>query len=164
MKNMYKSSFNMNASDLYKEALSSIRSEQFSFGNRDGAGQPKKVHQKIKQEVLHELNFFENVHKNLLTLEEKLKKNDETERLAKELAIRKNLWLYTINNIYILKPKARHSRNQVSDCTTIYLKKILGINATGIVVRKMNNFKKIFLYAITIRYPFRKTFPLPYAP
>ena len=42
----------------------------------------------------------------------------------------------------------------------IYLKKILGIDATGSVVRKMNNFKKIFLYAITIRHPFGKTFPL----
>ena len=90
----------MNPSDIYREVLSSIPSEQFSFGNRDGAGQPKKVHQNIKHEVLHEINSFDKVHKNLLTLEEKLKKNDETEWLAKELAFRKNLWLYTINNIH----------------------------------------------------------------
>ena len=38
---------------------------------------------------------------------------------------------------------------------------ILGIDATGSVVRKKNNFKKYFLYAITIRHPFGKTFPLP---
>ena len=38
---------------------------------------------------------------------------------------------------------------------------ILRIDATGSVVRKINNFEKIFLYAITIRYPLGKTFPLP---
>ena len=40
-------------------------------------------------------------------------------------------------------------------------KEILGIEATGSVVRKINNFEKIFLYAITIQHPFGKTFPLP---
>ena len=54
----------MNPSDIYR-GLSSIPSEQFSSGNKDGAGQSKKVHQNIKHEALHEI---ENVHKNLLTL------------------------------------------------------------------------------------------------
>ena len=58
----------MNPSDIYREGLSSIPSEQFSSGNKDGAGQSKKVHQNIKHEALHEINSFENVRKNLLTL------------------------------------------------------------------------------------------------
>ena len=58
----------MNPSDIYREGLSSIPSEQFFSGNKDGAGQSKKVHQNIKHEALHEINYFENVHKNLLTL------------------------------------------------------------------------------------------------
>ena len=57
----------MNPSDIYREGLSSIPSEQFSSG-KDGAGQSKKVHQNIKHEALHEINSFENVRKNLLTL------------------------------------------------------------------------------------------------
>ena len=40
-------------------------------------------------------------------------------------------------------------------------KEILGIEATGSVVRKTNNFEKIFLYAITIQHPSGKPFPLP---
>ena len=71
----------MNPSDIYREDLSSILSKQLS-GNRDGAGQSKKVHQNIKYQALHEINSFDNVHKNLLTLQEKLKKNDEMECLA----------------------------------------------------------------------------------
>ena len=35
------------------------------------------------------------------------------------------------------------------------------MDATGSVARIINNFKKIFLYAITIRHRFGKTFPLP---
>ena len=58
----------MNPSDIYREGLSSLPSEQFSSDNRDGAGQSKKVHQNIKHEALHKINSFENVHKNLLTL------------------------------------------------------------------------------------------------
>ena len=58
----------MNPSDTYSEGLSSILSEQFSSGNKDGAGQSKKVLQNIKHEALHEINSFENVRKNLLTL------------------------------------------------------------------------------------------------
>ena len=72
----------MNPSDIYREGVSSIPSEQFSSGNRDGAGQLKKIHQNMKHEALHEINSFHNVHKNLLTLQEKLKKNDEMECLA----------------------------------------------------------------------------------
>ena len=89
MKKIYNSSFNMNLSDMYKEGLSSIPSQQFFSGNRDGAGQSKKVHQNIKHEALHEISSFDNIHKNLLTLQEKLKKNDEKECLAKGLAFRK---------------------------------------------------------------------------
>ena len=88
MKNMYKSSFNMNPSDIYR-GLSSIPSEKLSCGNRDGAGQSKKVHQNIKLEDLHERNSFDNVHKNMLTLQEKLRKKDETGYLAKGLAFKK---------------------------------------------------------------------------
>ena len=67
---MYKSSFNVNPSDIYRGGLSSIPSEQFPSGNRYDAGQSKKVH--------HEM----------LTLQEKLKKNDETECLVKGLTFR----------------------------------------------------------------------------
>ena len=62
MKNIYKSSFNMNPSDIYREGLSSIPSEHFSSGNRDTAGQSKTVHQNIKHETVHETNSFDNVH------------------------------------------------------------------------------------------------------
>ena len=64
-------------------------SEQFFSDNRDGTGQSKKVHQNIKHGALHEINSFDNIHKNLLTIQEKLKKKDKTECLAKGLAFRK---------------------------------------------------------------------------
>ena len=57
----------MNPSDIYR-GLSSIPSEQFSSGNKGGAGQSKKVYQNIKHEALYEINSFEDVDKNLLTL------------------------------------------------------------------------------------------------
>ena len=55
----------MNPSDIYREGLSRIPSEQYSSGNRDGAGQSKKAHQNIKHEALHEISSFDNIHKNL---------------------------------------------------------------------------------------------------
>ena len=63
MNKIYNSSFYMNLSDMYREGLSSIPSEQFFSGNRDGAAQSKKVHQNIKHEALHEINSFDNIHK-----------------------------------------------------------------------------------------------------
>ena len=40
-------------------------------------------------------------------------------------------------------------------------KEILGIDAMGSVVSKINNSEKLFLYAIMIWHPFGETFPLP---
>ena len=48
MKNIYKSSVNLNQSDIYREGLSSISSEQLFSRNRGGAGQLKKVHKNTK--------------------------------------------------------------------------------------------------------------------
>ena len=162
MKNMYKSSFHMNPSDIYRQGLSSIPSEQLSSGNRDGAGQSKKVYENIKHEALHEINSFDNVHKNLLTLQEKLKKNDETECLAKGLAFRKIFdfrqsitFIQTELKVELFNESSARLYHDLSK------KEILGIDATGSVVRKINNFEKMFLYAITIRHPFGKTFRLP---
>ena len=91
---MYESSFNMNPSDIYREGLSRIPSEQYSSGNRDGAGQSKKVHQNIKHEALHEISSFDNIHKNLLTLQEKLKRAMKQNALLKDSPSEKSLALY----------------------------------------------------------------------
>ena len=91
---MYESSFNMNLSDIYREGLSRIPSEQYSSGNRDGAGQSKKVHQNIKHEALHEISSFDNIHNNLLTLQEKLKRAMKQNALLKDSPSEKSLALY----------------------------------------------------------------------
>ena len=156
----------MNPSDIYSEGLSSIPSEQFSSDNRDGAGQSvqqnKKVHQNIKLEALHEIKSFENVHKNLLTLQEKLNKNDETECLPNGLAFRKIFGF--IQSITFTQTELKvvlFNESSVRLYHDLSKNEIFRIGATGSVVRKTNNFEKIFLYAITIRHPFGKTFPLP---
>ena len=136
---MYKSFFNTNPSGMYREGLSSITSEQFPSGNRDGAGQSKKVHQNIKHEAFHEINSFENVHKYLLTLHEKLKKNDETECLA----FRKIFGF--IQSITFKRTELKvvlFNELSVRLYHDLSKKEILGIDATGSVVRKINNFEK----------------------
>ena len=110
-----------------------------SSGNRDGVGQSKKVHYNIKHKALHEINSFDNIHKNLLTLQEKLKKNSETECLAKGLAFRKiSGFIQSITSTQTKLKVVLFNESSVRLYHHLSKKELLGIDATGSVVRKVN--------------------------
>ena len=92
--------------------------------------------------------------------QEKLKKNDETGCLAKGLAFRKIFgFMQSITFTQTELKVVLFNESSVRLYHDLSKKKSLE-DVTGSIVRKINNFKKIFLYAITIRHPFGKTFPL----
>ena len=91
--------------------------------------------------------------------QEKLKKNDKTCCLAKGLAFRKIFGFVSITFTQTELKVVLFNESSVRLYHDLSKKKSLE-DATGSVVRKINNFKKIFLYAITIRHLFGKTFPL----
>eukprot|EP00111_Clytia_hemisphaerica_P014785 TCONS_00043590-protein len=153
---------NHSAAGNYRKSLASIPSDVFASGNRDRVGTSKKVHQKIRSEVNIELNGINNLHKNLCDLQRRLAEDDKSMSQKLDLKFRKifgfiQRFIVTDTEFKLVMFEEKHVRlyHNTAKRDIIYL------DATGGIVKKIKAFKKIFMYALTMRHPFGKTVALP---
>ena len=163
-KKKFQGNSSINPSDVYRKKLGSLPGNAFATGNREGVGNSKKVYQNIKNEAMHEINSFENLHKQLIDLQIKLEKEDEKQCLNNGLMFRK-LFGY-IHSIIVtnheLKVVLLEERSIIL-FHNLASKDIVYLDATGGIVKKLTPYNKIFLYSLALRHPFGKTFPVPAA-
>ena len=163
LKEKYKKNTSLTPGEIFQERLATIPAAAFAAGNRDGAG-TGKVHQNIKAEAIKEINSFEVLHSLLTKLQEKLYKQDKENNKEKGLVFRKLFGF--LQSIITTKQELKvimFEEKSIRLFHNLAVKDIVYLDATGGVVKKMSPYEKIFLYAVALRHPFGKTFPVPAA-
>eukprot|EP00112_Aurelia_sp_Birch-Aquarium-sp1_P007867 Seg1859.4 transcript_id=Seg1859.4/GoldUCD/mRNA.D3Y31 product="Histone lysine demethylase PHF8" protein_id=Seg1859.4/GoldUCD/D3Y31 len=150
-------------SDVYRKGLANLTPDEFAAGNRTDAGGSVRVVQGIKNEVSKEHRDIKLLHNLMKDLQEKLSKEDED--MAKQLkhASRKLFgYIQSMELVPEIKLVLLHEP-LIRLYHGIAPRDIIYFDATGSVVRKMPQFKRILYYSLCVRHPYEESPPLPVA-
>ena len=153
----------MPPSDVYRNDLSALSADAFAAGDRTGAGKSKRVIQEIKNETKKRHRDTHMLHETLSNLQKDLLKSDENAALRlKQLSRRLFGYIHSVELVPSLRIVLLHE-----PLLRLYhglaARDILYFDATGGVVEKLRQYKRILYYAFCVRHPYGKTPPLPVA-